>query len=503
MQQWVLYALQFIYGFCAVGLATYSLHSAWLVWKSRQCQPLAPAPEPASWPPVTIQLPVYNERHVVERLIDACVRQDYPADLLQIQVLDDSTDDTVSLVNRRCAYWQSLGHCVEVVRRPTRSGYKAGALAHALALATGEYIAIFDADFQPPPDFLRRLIPHFLTPTAQGVGFVQARWGHVNRDYSVVTRSQALALDGHFAIEQDARFSAGYMIGFNGSGGVWRRTCIEDLEVGGWQQDTLCEDLDLSYRAQLAGWRPLYLNDVVARAEIPPQVTAYKRQQFRWAKGSVQTLRKLGGSVWDSQRPLIQRFSALLHLGNYLIHPMLLTLLLIIPPILLLGASPLSPVPLIGMTSFGPPLLYAAGQIRLDRRTWWKQWAYLPLLTLLGMGVCLSNTWAVWQGLRTNGGEFHRTPKFRVERAGDGWRNSGYRLPVDRIMVGELLLMAYAIFAAVLIAQREGWLSAPFMLLYAASFAAVAGAGLWQGRPRTNVLQRRQPEFLSKRQLPK
>jgi hypothetical protein len=182
---------------------------------------------------------------------------------------------------------------------------------------------------------------------------------------------------------------------------------------------------------------------------------------------------------------------------------MLLTLLLIIPPILLLGAAPLSPVPLIGMTSFGPPLLYAAGQMRLDRRTWWKKWAYLPLLTLLGMGVCLSNTFAVWQGLRKNGGEFQRTPKFHVERPGDGWRDSGYRLPLDRMLVGELLLMLYAIFAAFLIAQREGWLSAPFMLLYAASFGAVALAGMWQGRPRSDQLQRREPRFLSKRQLPK
>jgi hypothetical protein len=440
---------------------------------------------------------------VVERLIDACARLDYPAHLLQIQVLDDSTDDTVSIVNRRCAYWQSLGRQVEVVRRPTRAGFKAGALAHALPQGAGEFVAIFDADFQPPADFLRRTIPHFLTPGARRVGFVQARWGHVNRDYSAVTRSQALALDGHFVIEQDARFHAGYLIGFNGSAGVWRRACIEDADVGGWQEDTLCEDLDLSYRAQLAGWQPIYLNDVVAPAEIPPQVSAYKRQQFRWAKGSVQTLRKLGQNVWGSSRPLVQRLSALLHLGNYLIHPMLLLLLLIIPPILLLGASPLSPVPLIGMTSFGPPLLYAAGQIRLDRRTWWKRWAYLPLLTLLGMGVCLNNSWAVWQGLRTNGGEFQRTPKFRVERRSDNWRQSGYRLPLDRMMVGELLLMAYAVFAAVLITQREGWLSAPFMLLYAASFGAVALAGIWQGRPRTEELQRREPSFLSKRQLPK
>lgn len=529
IQQWLLVFLQTVYGACAIGLAIYSLHSAWLVWQSRRCTTIATPPPPPQWPRVTIQLPLYNERHVVERLIDACAQIDYPRHLLQIQVLDDSEDDTTVLASRRCAWWRERGVQVEVVRRPTRDGFKAGALAYALPAATGEFIAIFDADFQPPADFLRRTLPHFFTPSGERVAFVQARWGHLNRDYSAITRSLALALDGHFAIEQDARFAAGYVIGFNGSAGVWRRACIEDPRVGGWQQDTLCEDLDLSYRAQLVGWLPIYLNDLVAPAEIPPQVSAYKRQQFRWAKGSVQTLRKLGPSVWRSERPLIQRISAMLHLGNYLIHPMLLTLLLIIPPILLLGASPLSPVPLIGMTSFGPPLLYAAGQLRLHRRDWWRRWAWLPLLTLLGMGVCLNTTRAIWQGLRQDGGEFQRTPKFRVEQTGDGWRHSGYRLPVDRMLAGELLLMLYAIFAAVLIAEHEGWLSAPFMLLYAASFGAVAFTGLWQSRPARaaghsttetgtepypaqtrateraagQLLEVEQAGFLSKRQLPK
>lgn len=493
MQSGLLLVLQSIYAVCAFGLAAYSLHAAWLVWllhRNRRTQ-LGP-PAPGVWPAITIQLPIYNERHVVERLIDACARLDYPADRLQIQILDDSDDITRSLVDESAARWRRLGRDVQVVRRAGRSGYKAGALAHALPLASGEFIAIFDADFQPAPDFLRQMVPYLTAPGAERVAFVQARWGHLNRDYSFITRSLALALDGHFAVEQDARQHSGLMLGFNGSAGIWRRACIDDPAVGGWQPDTLCEDLDLSYRAQLAGWQPLYVNDIVAPCEIPPQLSAYKRQQFRWAKGSIQGLRKLGSRLWRSDTSLRVRLSATVHMGNYLIHPMLLVVLLLIPPILLLGAAPVSPVPLIGLASFGPPLLYAVGQLRLQGRSWWRAWLYLPFLTLLGMGVCLSNTHAVWQGWTTRGGSFQRTPKFHVQTAGDTWRHSAYRLPLTKVMVGEILLVFYALFAAALMVRHDGWLSVPFMLLYAASFGAVVAVGLWQHYGRDGV-RRTQP----------
>ena len=482
LQAAVVFVLQTIYAICALGLAFYSLHAAWLVWQMRRVQPDAPSADVATWPAVTVQLPIYNERYVAERLIEACALLDYPADKLHIQVLDDSTDDTVAIIDRCVAYWQSQGRSVVAVRRMTRAGYKAGALAHALSSATGDIIAIFDADFQPEPDFLRRTLPHFSAPGSDDVGFIQTRWGHLNRTYSWLTASQALALDGHFAVEQAGRQAAGCFFGFNGSGGVWRRACIEDTKTGGWQTDTLCEDLDLSYRAQLAGWRPLYLNEVVAPAEIPPQLNAYKRQQFRWAKGSVQTLRKLGGRVWRSERTVWVRLAGMVHLGAYLIHPMLLLLLLVIPPLLLLGAQPLSPMPLIGITSFGPPLLYAVGQMRLAGNSWWRRWAYLPLLTLLGMGSCLNNSLAVWQGWHTNGGTFQRTPKFRVENSSDHWRGSIYRLPLDRVMIAEIVLAIYALLAAYLLSIQSGWPSVPFMLLYATSFATVVGVSFWQNR---------------------
>lgn len=489
--EWLLLILQTIYALCVVGLAIYSINALWLVWLARRAQPYPAPPEPDEWPAVTVQLPIYNERYVAERLINACAQLDYPRTRLEIQVLDDSDDATSALIDACARRWRQAGVDVRVIRRTTRAGYKAGALAHALAVASGDFIAIFDADFLPPADFLRATIPHFCAEDGAGLAFVQARWGHLNRDYSPLTRGQALALDGHFAIEQAGRQAAGYVLGFNGSAGVWRRRAIEDAAVGGWQQDTLCEDLDLSYRAQLAGWRARYCDTLAAPAEIPPQLTAYKRQQFRWAKGSIQTLRKLGAQVWRSDLPPAPRLSAMVHLGSYLVHPLLLLLLLVIPPILLLGGEPISPIPLIGLTSFGPPLLYAAGQIRLHRARWLQNWLHLPLLTMLGLGVCLNNTFAVWQGWTRRGGEFQRTPKFRVQQSGEGWRASAYRLPVDRVMVGEILLAGYSLLAAYLIAARDGWLSAPFMLLYAASFSTVVGVTLWQSRPAAAARPRR------------
>ncbi len=485
------WVLQILYGLGVSALALYGFHALWLTWKvRRQLNASHPVEEKAilcppqdDWPPVTIQLPIYNERHVIERLIDACVNQSYPRERLQIQVLDDSTDGTRALITKTVAQLRQQGHNVGVVHRSERTGFKAGALANALPSATGEYIALFDADFVPSHDFLLRTIPYFYREDSRQTGFVQTRWSHLNRSYSALTMSQALALDGHFAVEQEGRQEAGYFFGFNGSGGVWRRACIEDPAVGGWQADTLCEDLDLSYRAQLAGWRGRYVNHIAAPAEIPPQLTAFKRQQFRWAKGSVQTLRKLRRKVWQSDRSLITRLFGLFHLGSYLLHPMLLLLVLVTGPLMLTGTDPAAPLALLSLTAVGPPVLYAIGQLRLNRRRWWRNLLYLPILMLLGTGICVNNTRAVWQGLRAGGGQFLRTPKFRVEQTGDGWRSSTYRLSLEPLFFGELFMLIYALAVAGLAIQHGKWLSIPFLLLYAGGFSTMVLVDLWQLRP--------------------
>lgn len=493
MPSWLVIICQVFYSLAAVGLAIYGLHSIWLLWLLWRRPPnLLASPCMAertssgwpatAWPRVTVQLPIYNEQHVVERLIDACARLDYPKSRLEIQVLDDSDDETTALAQRTVRYWRRQGCDISLVRRVGRQGFKAGALAHALGQAKGEFIAIFDADFLPPADFLRRTVCHFLTDTNADVGFVQARWDHLNRTYSLLTRCQALALDGHFGVEQPARANAGFPFGFNGSAGVWRRRCIDDPAVGGWNADTLCEDLDLAYRAQMAGWRGLFLADVAAPAEIPPQMLAFKRQQFRWAKGSVQTLKKLAHRVWGMNWSLAARLAGMVHLGNYLIHPLLIVLLLTTLPLLLERSNSAPPLAALSLASFGPPLLYAVAQWRLHGRRWFQHWSVLPVLMLLGLGLSLNNTIAVWQGLTGQGGAFLRTPKFRIETADDEWRRSSYRLVIESRLLGEAALGLYALATvAVAIGQRNWW-TAMFMAIYAASFATMALVEIWQAR---------------------
>lgn len=473
-----------IYGLQALALTLVRLHSELLKNQGHLCaQGDAGEDTPRNcvdWPAVTVQLPIFNEVHVVGRLMDACAKLDYPSDRLQIQVLDDSTDGTTAIAESRAAFWRKRGVDVQVLHRGKRIGFKAGALKEGLREATGEFIAVFDADFVPSPDFLNRTIPSFLRESGKDIGFVQTRWTHLNGEYSALTRAQALALDGHFVVEQAARHAAGLSFGFNGSAGVWRKACIEDPAVGGWQDDTLCEDLDLSYRAQLAGWRGIYLDDVEAPAELPPQLLAFKRQQFRWAKGSVAALRKLATSVWLGGWPTLIRTAAYVHLGGYLIHPLLLVLLLISPLLMLSGSQPYLPLAYLSLVSIGPPALYALAQRRLHRQDWLQRWAYLPILMLLGMGLSLSNSVAAWQAIFGKGGAFLRTPKFRVEGSSDSWHRSGYALELEPIVAVELFLALYAGIGCYIAFIHGQWLNLPFLALYACGYALVAVFGVYE-----------------------
>ncbi len=483
-----------LYALVTLWLTVYGLNSWLLVvlywWHARRACP-TPALSLDPLPIVTVQLPIYNEKHVVERLIDTVAALDYPRDRLQIQVLDDSDDETTRLAQVRAALHRQRGVDIEVVRRPERHGFKAGALAYGLLHARGELIAVFDADFCPRSDFLRRTVPHLRADPA--LGMLQARWSHLNADYSLLTRVQALALDGHFVVEQTARNRAALPMHFNGTAGIWRRACIEDS--GGWQSDTVCEDLDLSYRAQLAGWRCLYLSDVDGPAELPPQILAFKRQQARWTQGSIQCLRKLAGPLLRSQRfQLTQRLMGLVHLSLYLAHPLMILLLLITPPLLLHPELLRGPLRLLAPLCLGPFLVYVSSQQALYP-DWPRRILAFPLLMLLGTGIAWNNTLSVWKGLTHWGGTFVRTPKFRLEGQRGRWGQSRYRLRDDRAVVGEVLLSLYALGAAVLAWATGNGGAVPFLLLYAAGFGFVAALSLAEmsGRHRPEAKRLRLP----------
>jgi len=472
--------IQVLHVLSAGWLALYGLNSLVLTliywWVRRRPRPTPPTV--AVWPSVTVQLPVYNELHVVDRLIAAAVALDYPRELLQIQVLDDSSDATTDLARQAVARARSSGVDIQCLHRKSRAGFKAGALAEGLRGARGELLAVFDADFVPPPDLLRRLIPFFSSPD---VGCVQARWDHLDRDFSLLTRLQAMGIDGHFVVEQRARSDAGLLLNFNGSGGVWRRTCIE--ASGGWQWDTLAEDLDLSYRAQLAGWRILYIPEASVPGELPPQMDALRRQQARWAGGSIRVALKVLPTLFGSGLPLRTKIEGALHLTGYLVHPLLLLTLLLSLPIALGGGRLVALAPYFFAAAIGPPLLYLTAQTQ-QGPGWWRTLALAPLLLLLGTGLALNNSVAMARAVLWQRSEFQRTPKFDIQNRSDAWRGSGYALQYSSMVWWELLLGALALGVAALEWRRAGW--APFWLLvYAASYAYVAGMSVvqsWHGR---------------------
>jgi cellulose synthase/poly-beta-1,6-N-acetylglucosamine synthase-like glycosyltransferase len=449
-------------------------------WRHRRESFPCPQVPDERLPRVTVQLPVYNERLVVRRLIDAVAELDYPADQLQIQVLDDSTDETTGLAAEAVAYYRNRGLDISLHHRDDRSGYKAGALQAALAHASGEFVAVFDADFQPLPDFLRRTVPYFLAD--DNLGMVQGRWGHLNAAACALTEAQRIAMDKHFAMEQTVRHRANLFPKFNGSGGLWRKSCM--IAAGGWQADTLCEDLCLSTRAILSGWRFLFLNDVTAPAELPTTVTAYKNQQARWAKGSTQCLIKFGRAIIAAkQQSRVARLYAVLSMGGYVAHLMLLMLLLVQVPLIALDYRPPSVLLLFGVAGLAQPLLFLQGQ-RALYRDWWRQLRYFPSLLLIAIGLAAANSRAILGAALGRPHPFVRTPKGQPpgRSRSPGPADQGYRLPADWIIAVELLLALYALAGLGLCVAHGAAGQLPFMLACSLGFGYVGLASLREQR---------------------
>jgi cellulose synthase/poly-beta-1,6-N-acetylglucosamine synthase-like glycosyltransferase len=449
-------------------LALYGVHRLAMValYYRTRAGSIPPPPEPDSWPRVTVQLPLYNELYVAARLIDAVSALDYPVDRLEIQVLDDSTDKTRQIVEERVAFHRARGVDIRHLHRRDRRGFKAGALAAGARRASGALLAVFDADFVPLPGFLRQTVPYFSDP---GIGMVQARWDHLNRDYSLLTRVQSLFLDGHFVIEHAARNRSGRFFNFNGTAGIWRRDAI--AEAGGWQHDTLTEDLDLSYRAQLKGWRFLFLPHVTVPAELPVDVNAFKRQQFRWAKGSIQTARKLLGENLRSPFGWQVKPKALIHLTCNAGYLLMVGLSLLVFPAMLLRADTdwplllLVDLPLFLTASVSVLIFYVVSQIGAGR-SWRQGVRHLVPLMGLGIGLAINNARAVLEGLVYKGGVFERTPKYRIERSGDGWRGKSYRVPRDLSVLIEGVLAVCFVVCFGLAWILDMWPSLFFLYLF-------------------------------------
>lgn len=428
-----------------------------------------PAPSapnlPHEFPPVTVQLPIYNERAVVGRLIEAAVSLCYPADKLQIQVLDDSTDETTCCAAQLVARHKRKGVNIDLLHRSHRQGYKAGALQQGLASASGDFIAIFDADFQPSPDFLLQTIPHFLQDERLGV--VQARWGHLNDHTSPLTAAQAIALDKHFMMEQVVRHRAELFPKFNGAGGVWRRYSLE--EAGGWEADTVCEDLCLSTRAVLRGWRFRFLPHVVAPAELPTTLAAYKSQQTRWAKGSLQCLRKYGRSILsDEKQTWLARLYALLSMSAYLAQFLVLTMLLLQVPLIALNHHFSPNLLFFSIAGVGQPLLFIHAQ-QVLYGDWRRRLRHFPTLLLLAIGIAPSTSRALLQTAVSRHHVFVRTPK-----NGDDLNGVTYATRFDWIILVELFLVVYAILGIVIAISTQNTAPLFFLITCALAYAYTA-----------------------------
>src|SRR6267143_309889 len=460
------------YFFVLIVLAVYGWHRYYLVYlyMRNRDKETKPGPPLDPLPVVTIQLPLYNEMYVADRLIEAVCRLDYPRELLEIQVLDDSTDETRSIADRTVRRFAAQGIDIKYYHRSDRVGFKAGALEAGLKVARGEFICIFDADFIPTTDFLTTLIPHFHNPK---VGMVQARWGHINQNYSLLTKIQAILLDGHFILEHGGRNRGGRFFNFNGTAGVWRRTAIDD--AGGWQHDTLTEDLDLSYRAQLRGWRFVFVSDLIEPAEVPVEMNAFKSQQHRWAKGSIQTCRKLLPTIFRADIPFGVKVEAFFHLTANFNYPLMCVLSVLMFPAMVIRYNMgwyemlLIDVPLFFAATFSVCNFYMICQ-REIHPDWRTRLKYLPFLMSIGIGLSINNTRAVFEALLNKESEFTRTPKYRIEGDGDEWMSKKYHQTVAVQPLVELMLGLYFTWTVFYALANQIYGTVPFLVLFQIGF---------------------------------
>jgi len=433
-------------------------------------------PPLTSTPMITVQLPMFNELYVINRIIDAVCAMDYPKDRMEVQVLDDSTDESVEVAAKAVARYQGLGYDIKHVHRVDRSGFKAGALKHGLETARGEFIAIFDADFVPNRDFLQKTIPHFFADPK--VGVVQTRWEHLNSDYSLLTRTQAFALDGHFVIEQDVRNKAGYFINFNGTGGVWRKEAI--LDAGNWQSDTLTEDLDLSYRAQLRGWKFKYLADVTSPAELPAEVDALKTQQFRWTKGAIETARKMLPEVWKAHIPIRVKIHSTFHLTNNIVFPFIILAGVLNVPLIFIkqkgGHEAYFAMMSVFVLAFIGSFMFYLFSQKSVYSDWRRRILLFPLFMAGSMGFAVNNSRAVFEGLFRRKSEFVRTPKYAIMEKQDSWMGKKYvsRRKIDWVLVIEISLALYCLFGVISSLYYLEIAALPFQLLYFLGYSLVA-----------------------------
>ena len=437
-------------------------------------------------PSITIQLPIYNEKYVAKRLVDAVCNLDYPKDQMNIMVLDDSDDDTVDLLEKTINYYKTQGFQIEHVRRGTRKGYKAGALKYAMEITDSELVAIFDADFIPPTWFLKKAIPHFSKPN---IGLIQCRWGHLNENYSTITQVQALSLDFHFLIEQKAKSNSHLFMNFNGTAGIWKRDCIED--AGGWHTATLVEDLDLSYRAQMKGWKCVFLPDIVVDAELPAQMNAAKRQQFRWAKGSIQCATKLLFDITVKRKVSVEaKIQAFIQLTRHIVYPLMLIQFLALP-ILLAGQVNLYVVSFLPIITFATYLVMGPGAYLLIiqnmyGKSWKSKAKLLPALLVYNAGMSVNNTVAVFDAIFGKKNEFLRTPKYGIINKGDDWKGKAYNLPFTQTTLLEIFFGVYGTLAIFISIFSNNPVFVPIIAIQTLGFFYIAYMSLSHTRFKRN-----------------